>query len=346
MIIIIISPKTSDKVHSAIIVGALATFLLLAMVIVSSLSTSASTTKDLNRTETAEKETIGAYQKNPIVILLANDLETRINKSGAILEITSRLPEVKSTPFANSINPELHGIPRDMDLPKRKVAQDILETDKDFEVIYFLMPNGEMYLEEPYSRQENLTRGNFAFRDYFRGALDTRDTYLGDIIISASSGRPQANIAVPIYSEDNETLLGVWAAGLNITLLGNSLQSLNLTSNDQRVVYLDQQGQKIADSNSQLRSSWPIANNNNTGSNESFANLQAFKNAINGQSGSRTEIINGKMMLVSYYPVKAFSNVWAVLFMEPFRLAETGRSSSNVSMLSSQLIVSREHLQQ
>ncbi|HYY66793.1 MAG TPA: cache domain-containing protein [Nitrososphaeraceae archaeon] len=336
---IIISPKTSDNVHSAIIVGALATFLLLAMLIVSSLTTSASTTQDLNQTETAEKETIGGYQKNPIANLLANDLETRINKSGAILEITSRLPEVKSTPFANSINPELHGIPRDMDLPKRKVAQDILETDKDFEVIYFLMPNGDMYLEEPYSRQENLTRGNFAFRDYFRGALDSHDTYLGDIIISASSGRPQANIAVPIYSGDNKTLVGVWAAGLNITVLDNSLQSLNLTSHDQRVVYLDQQGQKIADSNSQSRSSSPIGLNN-TGSNESFANLQAFKNAINGQSGSTTEIIDGKMMLVSYYPVKAISNVWAVLFMEPYRLAETGRSSSNVSMLSSPPIVS------
>ncbi|MDQ3868904.1 MAG: cache domain-containing protein, partial [Thermoproteota archaeon] len=173
--------------------------------------------------------------------------------------------------------------------------------------------------------------------------LDTRGTYLGNIIISASSGRPQANVAVPIYSEDNETLVGVWAAGLNITLLGNLLQSLNLTSNDQRVVYLDQQGEKIADSNNQSRRSL-IANN--TGSNESFANLQAFKNAINGQSGSRTEIINGKMMLVSYYPVKAFSNVWAVLFMEPYCLAETGRSGSNVSMLSSPLIVSREHLQQ
>jgi C4-dicarboxylate-specific signal transduction histidine kinase len=302
-------------VHSAIIVGALATSLLLAMLIVSSLPTSASTTQDLNQTETAEKETVGAYQKNPIVNILANDLETRINKSGAILEITSRLPEVKSTPFANSINPELHGIPRDMDLPKRKVAQDILETDKDFEVIYFLMPNGDMYLEEPYSRQENLTRGNFAFRDYFRGALDNRDTYLGDIIISASSGRPQTNIAVPIYLDDNKTLVGVWAAGLNVTVLDNSLQSLNLTSNDQRVVYLDQQGQKIAGSDSQSHSS-SIANNAST--NDSFANLEAFKNAINGQSGSTTEIVNGKMMLVSYHPVKAFSNVWVVLFMEPY----------------------------
>jgi C4-dicarboxylate-specific signal transduction histidine kinase len=295
----------------------------------------AATLTDLNQTGGASEETIDVYQ-NPLVGILANELETRINKSGAILEITSRLSEVNSAPFASSISPELHGIPRDADTPKRKVAQDILDIDKDFEVIYFLMPNGDMYLEEPYSRQENLTRSNFAFRDYFRGALDSRDTYLGDIIISASSGRPQANIAVPIYSEDNETLVGVWAAGLNITLLGNSLQSLNLTNNDQRVVYLDQQGQKIADSNSQSHSS-PLANN--TSSNESFANLQAFKNAINGQSGSTTEMINGKMMLISYHPMKAFSNVWAILFMEPCHLAETGKSSSNVSMLSSPLIV-------
>ena len=193
------------------------------------------------------------------------------------------------------------------------------------------MPNGDMYLEEPYSRQENLTRGNFAFRDYFRGALDSRDTYLGDVIISASSGRPQANIAVPIYPENNEMLLGVWAAGLNITMLSNSLQSLNLTGNDQRVVYLDQQGQKIADSDSQSPS-LPISKN--TSSNESFDNLHAFNNAINGESGSTIEIINGKMMLVSYHPVRAFSNVLAVLFTEPYPLTEIGRSSSIMSMLS------------
>jgi hypothetical protein len=120
---------------------------------------------------------------------------------------------------------------------------------------------------------------------------------------------------VPIYLDDNKTLVGVWAAGLNVTVLDNSLQSLNLTSNDQRVVYLDQQGQKIAGSDSQSHSS-SIANNAST--NDSFANLEAFKNAINGQSGSTTEIVNGKMMLVSYHPVKAFSNVWAVLFMEPY----------------------------
>jgi hypothetical protein len=107
---------------------------------------------DLNQTQPEEGSVAGtesiieADKEDPtlVVTLLANELETRLNKSGAILEITSRLPEVNSAPFASSISPELHGIPRDADIPKRKVAQDILAADKDFQVIFFLMPNGDI----------------------------------------------------------------------------------------------------------------------------------------------------------------------------------------------------------
>src|SRR3712207_9449264 len=89
-------------------------------------------------------------------------------------------------------------------------------TDKDFQVIFFLMPNGDIYLIEPYSQQQNLTGNNFAFRDYYKGAVESRNTYLSDVIISAALGRPQANIAVPMYSENNGTLVGLWAGGLKI----------------------------------------------------------------------------------------------------------------------------------
>ncbi|HJR47201.1 MAG TPA: cache domain-containing protein, partial [Nitrososphaeraceae archaeon] len=313
---ILISFKNKQNVSFAIIVSVLAIPILMALILSPNLSyssSSPSTANSMAHFNQTEAEIIP--DKNPIVDILANELETRINKSGAILEITSRLPQVKSAPYASSISSEFNGVPQDVDMPKRQVAQDILDTDKDFEVIYFLMPNGDMYLEEPYSKQENLTRSNFAFRAYYIRALNSQDTYLGDVIISASTGRPQTNIAVPMYSEENNgTLVGVWAGGLNLTTLSNSLQSVNLTSSDERVVYLDQQSQKIADSDSQL-----LSRPNGTTLNESFADLHAFKNAINGESGSTTEIVNGTTMLVSYHPVKAFSNVWVVLFMEPLR---------------------------
>ena len=110
--------------------------------------------------------------------------------------------------------------------------------------------------------------------------FSTGDSYLGNIVISASSGLPQSNIAVPVYYSDSNntnnnndnrrnsdmTLLGVWSGGLNLTVFSEVLQSLNLT-NGERIVYVDQNGQKVADSNKQSFK---------TNQNESFANLQAF----------------------------------------------------------------------
>jgi hypothetical protein len=292
------------------------TILFLISVIASSLLsvTDASTiVTGLNQTNPAG-ETTDTYQ-NPIVRTLSNELETRINKSGTLLEVTSKLPEMGSTPFAGSISPDLHGIPSDADNSKRKVAQDILTADNDFEVIFFLMPNGDMYLEEPYFRQANLTANNFAFRDYYRGVIQTHNVSLGDVIISASSGRPQANIAVPVYSENNGTLAGIWAGGLNLQNFGEDLQMLNLNQNE-RVVYVDNRGQKVADSDGDLLYR-----------NESFADLQGFKNAITGRSGSTLETINGAEMLISYHPVEAISNTWAVLLIEPY-----DKSSANSSL--------------
>jgi hypothetical protein len=270
----------------------------------------------VNNIERFQDKTAGTIHTALLVRLLANNLETSLNKSAALLEVTSKLPEVNSTSYAASISPELHGIPLDVDIPKRNVEKNILTADKDFEVVFFLMPNGDMYMEEPYSRQQNLTRYNFAFRDYYKGAINTGNTYLGNVIISAASGLPQAYIAVPEFSEDNRpvsnaTLTGIWSGGLNLTLFSESLQALNLT-NGLRIVYVDQLGQKIADSD---KHSSLFLNKNR---NESFANLQGFRNVVGGNSGYTVETINDNKMLIFYEPVKFGPTVWAVLLMQPY----------------------------
>ena len=131
--------------------------------------------------------------KAPVTSLLANNLANRLNKSAAILQITSNLSEVKNHTYASFLNQSLHGIPANVDIQKRNVARDILSADKDFGVIFFLMPNGLVYMEEPYSRQHNLTTSNLGFRDFFKGAVSTHMPNLGNVVISASSHRPQTN---------------------------------------------------------------------------------------------------------------------------------------------------------
>jgi hypothetical protein len=174
------------------------------------------------------------------------------------------------------------------------------------------MPNGNIYMQEPYSRQLNLTKTSFDFRDYYKGAVSTHMTYLGNVIISASSGLPQANIAVPIYSAENnsnKTLVGIWAGGLNLRVFSKSLQSLNLTNNE-RIVYVDYHGQKIAESNKKQE----IIKKD-----EFFTNLQSFKNAVAGKSGSIIEAINGTKMLVSYHAVNAIQTTWVILDIRPYQ---------------------------
>lgn len=245
-----------------------------------------------------------------IVKLLANNLEDRLQNIGSILNITSKLPQVRNTSFAYLLNETLstlHGIPQDADIEKRQIARNILSNYKDLLEILFFMPNGDAYIHEPYSRQQALSRTNFAFREYFQGAISTNDIYLGNVVNSTAFSTRIAMIAVPVYSlKDNSTLAGVWVGGLDFDTFDKELQqSLNLTAG-QRVVYVDSNGSKIADSDA-----------NNTNTQESFANLTSFSNAIiNGQSGSAIETIGNTKMIVTYQPVNVFHNTWAVLLMQ------------------------------
>jgi len=151
---------------------------------------------------------------------------------------------------------------------------------------------------------------NFAFRDYFQGAISTNDTYLGNVhTTAAASGARTAKIAVPTYFlKDNSTIAGVWAGSIDFNVLNKELQSLNLTSlgDSTRIVYVDGKGQKIADSDIN-KSKIP----------ESFANLKGFKAATGGLAGSTIDTVNNTRMLVSYQPVNAFHNTWVVLLMQP-----------------------------
>ncbi len=271
------------------------------------------TAQTANNTNYITSDSSGTYNNISLITnILVKNLENRINKAGAILEITSKLPEVRDVPYEQSLNQtlnSLHGIPQYADIEKRQVGSNVLSSNNDLYEIFFVMPNGNMYLLEPYSIQQTLTLNNFAFRDYFQGAIKTNDTFLGNVHnTAAASGARTAKISVPVYSlKDNSTVAGVWASSIDFNVLSKELQSLNLTSlgDSTRVVYVDSKGQKIADSDI----------NKNTIP-ESFSNLRGFKAAISGQTGSMIDKVNNTKMVVAYQPVNVFHNTWVVLLMQ------------------------------
>ena len=52
-------------------------------------------------------------------------------------------------PYAHLLNQTLntlHGIPQYADIEKRQVAKNILVSNSDLYEVFFIMPNGDMYL--------------------------------------------------------------------------------------------------------------------------------------------------------------------------------------------------------
>ncbi len=136
--------------------------------------------KNNNNTGNSNSTTTTIATDKLITNILAKNLEDHLKKAGVILEITSKLPQVRNVSYAHLLNQTLntlHGIPEHADTEKRQVAKNIVVSNTDLREVFFIMPNGDAYLFEP-STQQNLTTNNFAFRDYFQGSIKTNDVYL------------------------------------------------------------------------------------------------------------------------------------------------------------------------
>lgn len=235
--------------------------------------------------------------------IISGNLVNYLNESASILKLTSIMQEVSNVQYSDKINSSLHGISESDDVEKRQIAEGILEHVDTFEAITYLLPNGDLYMEEPYDRQLGQSRDNFAYRDYYQGAVNTRQAFLGDVIVSSSTGDKVALISVPIYLKEDSSLVGIWSGVLNLDKFNNMLGSLSLPD-DIRVVFVDGNGQKITDSVSLL-----------SNKSESFLDLDSFKFAKSGKTGNASEVIDGTRYLISYAPASILSKTWVVMVM-------------------------------
>jgi hypothetical protein len=267
--------------------------------------------------------------------LLANSFENRINEAASLLELTSKLPQVRNTQHISSISEEFMGIPENLDLEKRKIAQDILKQDKNIASIFFLTPKGDIYIGEPFSDQQQLPRLNFADRDWYKGVTILYDTYLSAVFLSAAIHIPAVAIAVPVYADntgnhDDESfisspILGYWVGIVNLNRVKEDIATTTLdfvnSNSSQILLIVDHNGTEVLDiKNSDVYYTSPSSSSSpKTQELKSFANLESVKNALNGKSGSTVEVIDSSKATIYYYPVEVLHQTWAVLLILPFQ---------------------------
>jgi Cache domain len=304
--------------------------LVLSAIIVVTPSLSSSQSSQTNST------TVITTAQHNMVKLLADMVRNKLHDAVNLLEITSKDPVIQNVSFANFISKKYMGIPSTMDLPKRKLAQDILVRDKDFGNVYFVTPKADIYIGEPFSDQRQLPRLNYADRDWYKGVTATNNnTYISAVFMSASIHLPATAIATPVYGhQDNNNdnydttntsktrnkLSGYWVGILDLHSIQQSIKNLNLTK-DERIVIVDHNGTAIVDyspSSSAANNSNSNNNNNNSSSKlEDFSYLDSVKAVRKGNAGSIFETVNGTNMLSIYHPIQLANRFWGVVFSKP-----------------------------
>ena len=237
-------------------------------------------------------------------------LESKVTKLATALQIASNLPQILQPPDINLVDPKVNGIQEDADIEKRKIAKILLDQFNDINSILYYFNNGDIYFDEPFRDQLNLTTTNFAFRDYYQGVNQTKKTYLSDAIISKATGLNLAVIATPVINHQNESI-GILLGTITINNYDKFLQSLNLQNNT-RLVMIDKNGAKLGDSNKNETSISTKSFENK----EQFSNLTSFKYALEGKSGSTVEKFNGKESQITFLPYDIFQNKRILLLIQ------------------------------
>src|ERR671913_584148 len=240
---------------------------------------------------------------------IKNILESKVTKLATALQIASSLPQILQLPDINLIDPKVKGIPEDADIEKRKIAKILLDQFTEFNSILYYFNNGDIYFDEPFQDQLNLTATNFSFRDYYQVVNQTKKTYLSDAILSKATGLNLAVIATPVINKKNN-MTGILLGTINFNNYDKFLQSLNLQNNT-RLVLIDKNGVKIGDSNEKETSA-----SKESFEKKQFSNLTSFKLALEGKSGSIVEKFGGKESQITFLPYDLFQNKRILLLIQ------------------------------
>ena len=236
--------------------------------------------------------------------LITTYVETELLGLNSIMESSSRLPQVQDVSFANLIDKNLHGIPQDADMPKREVANNILRTNNNIHAIFFALPNGDMYMSQPYHKQENLIDNNFAFRDWYKGVTNTHETYISESYVSQVDNEKAIAVATPVQSNGKD--IGILVAVYNISHIIQRLQQFTLEENE-RIIIVDQNKNIIYDSQSTIHDGQISKIPNDIPS-----------DVLNDKYVHKIQKIGDIEFMINAQPIPIIHNDWTVMSVQPY----------------------------
>lgn len=244
-------------------------------------------------------------KKHDRILPIISRFEADIFDTISLVEITARLESVTDVPYAEEISENMRGIREDQDTKKRSLAKTILYNKDNIEAVFFNMPNGDMYLAEPFQRQLELSTNNFSFRDWYRGVTTSQSTYVSELFAPQGKDNNSIAIVTPVRSESRE-IIGTWGVLMRLDTLSKQFDTIPLNTNE-RVLLADHNGNLVIDS--QKKPYKTIT---------SMLHLDSVNKALNNHSGATNETIDDVKTFTIFMPVTVGTHTWALAIMEPY----------------------------
>lgn len=172
-----------------------------------------------------QRQLIIQHKQNRVNILQASILD-RFSSNIGIIQAT--LNHSISTDFseADKIKQELNGVHDTIESNQRQKLRHLLENNPNFESVGLFLPSGDVYLAEPYSSQLNLPRQNYAFRDWYDGAMNNNVVYVSEPYQTHYTDERTIALSASIRDEKG-TIMGIFHTTLQLDFLGKLLEAQN-----------------------------------------------------------------------------------------------------------------------
>ncbi|WP_052370062.1 cache domain-containing protein [Candidatus Nitrosotenuis uzonensis] len=243
-------------------------------------------------------------QKEAKTLPIVSRFETELLDIVSLIEITAKQDSVTTPPDPSLLVSKLHGVGEYDELEKRALAKTILYNRNDIDTVFFVLPNGDMYMIEPYQRQLDVVSTNFAFRDWYIGLMKTNGTYVSELFSPQGKTYNTIGIVTPVKSPSGE-FVGIWGALINLDEWTNQFASIKLNKNEY-VFLVDHNGNLIVDSRNRA---YKVM--------DSLLHLKSVNEVLKRKSGTVVETLHGSEMFVMYVPIIVGSHTWGIIVAEP-----------------------------
>ncbi len=174
-------------------------------------------------------------------------IEERLNEVRGLLEYAARQDSFKQLTATRSVDPALNGVPAHVEAQKRQMLQSLLTQMPTLSIAFIALPDGEMYLAQPYEIQRSLQKHNLADRAYFQEATRTRQAAVSNGLLTVD-GRLSVVIDLPLLDAAQNIY-----AHLGVVV---SLKNLSALLSPERVAPFDQ-ALLVDRQNRLLAHTWP-----------------------------------------------------------------------------------------